>query len=350
MANQTTIDTYSKHMEEFSSIFEIRDKRLRIKLGEAAYKDSYAIFTKMKDLLLRVNVLLPDISNTALSEISNKLRHFNAHAEAIRSISDQEFIDPINKRHNEEKFESFYDGILDFLPLVVTLEVQKSGALHSDWQDQISKLISEADQQFEISVRAQHQQAVAMLNEVQTLAARIEELHAEASTDAALRAVKDQFKEAVKEAREHRKIWSYSGGIAVVIFFLLLVGFATFLKPDYQNDSAGFHWSAVYSTVIRLTLLTAVGALVSFCAKMYRAHSHLYEHARHRLKMVNSYSTFIDSAKTNEQRDIILSKLVDTIAHFGSSGPLQNEDDALHPSKMTIETINKSISAATKAQ
>jgi len=54
--------------------------------------------------------------------------------------------------------------------------------------------------------------------------------------------------------------------------------------------------------------------------------------------------SFVESASTPEQRDLILAHLVDAVATFGTSGLIRKEEDTIHPSKMIIDSITRNIS------
>jgi hypothetical protein len=60
-------------------------------------------------------------------------------------------------------------------------------------------------------------------------------------------------------------------------------------------------------------------------------------------------AAFVESAITPEQRDAILSHLVEAVADFGKSGLLER-DDGIYGGKMNIETIVKSFGAAAGAK
>jgi len=98
----------------------------------------------------------------------------------------------------------------------------------------------------------------------------------------------------------------------------------------------------IYYTAIRITILSALAAIVAFCHKILRANMHMNEHNLHRQRITNSMAAFIESAITPEQRDLILAHLVDSIANFGHSGLLKEEDSLFSP-KMTIDTITRNI-------
>ncbi len=104
----------------------------------------------------------------------------------------------------------------------------------------------------------------------------------------------------------------------------------------------------IYFTALRITILAAIGGVAAFCLKILRANMHMRAHNLHRQRLANSMAAFVESASTNEQRDLILAHLVDAIASFGSSGLLAKPDDSVSPSKMTIDTINRTLSGTSR--
>lgn len=100
---------------------------------------------------------------------------------------------------------------------------------------------------------------------------------------------------------------------------------------------------AVYYTAIRITVLTAMGAVATFCLRILRAQLHMYELNLHRKRLYNSMAAFVESASTLEQRDIILGRLVDAVATFGISGLLSEKDDSVGPMKLAIDSVNRQV-------
>ncbi len=78
--------------------------------------------------------------------------------------------------------------------------------------------------------------------------------------------------------------------------------------------------------------------------KILRAQLHMCEKNRHRQRVANSMEAFVASAVTPEQRDLILSQLVESVVQFGNSGLVQREDDHAYRPRMTIDSINRNLS------
>ena len=70
----------------------------------------------------------------------------------------------------------------------------------------------------------------------------------------------------------------------------------------------------------------------------------MFNHNKHRQRVANSIESFVESAITPEQRDSILSKLVDSISDFGSTGLLSTEENNSSSQKMIIDNVTRSVS------
>ena len=89
---------------------------------------------------------------------------------------------------------------------------------------------------------------------------------------------------------------------------------------------AGAEWPvALYHTLLRVLALSAIAGMAAFGFRMLRAHLHLAEKNRHRVRVANCIESFVQSALEPAQRDLILAKLVDSIVNFGDSGLIQHD-------------------------
>lgn len=74
---------------------------------------------------------------------------------------------------------------------------------------------------------------------------------------------------------------------------------------------------ALYHTVLRVFVLSAAGASATFSFRILRAHLHMVERNRHRVRVANSVEIFVNSTLDPQQRDLILAKLAEAIIDFG---------------------------------
>jgi hypothetical protein len=85
--------------------------------------------------------------------------------------------------------------------------------------------------------------------------------------------------------------------------------------------------ASAYFTSIRLAIIGVLGIGLAFSLRMTRAYFHMIEHNHHKSRVTNSIEAFVASVRTPEQKDLVLSKLVDSVTQFGDSGILDKETD-----------------------
>jgi hypothetical protein len=85
--------------------------------------------------------------------------------------------------------------------------------------------------------------------------------------------------------------------------------------------------ASAYFTSIRVALIGVLGIALAFSLRMTRAYFHMIEHNHHKSRVTNSIEAFVASVRTNEQKDLVLGKLVDSVTQFGDSGILDKEGD-----------------------
>ena len=92
-------------------------------------------------------------------------------------------------------------------------------------------------------------------------------------------------------------------------------------------------------------MLSAAGAAVTVCVRLYRAHLHMVEKNRHRVRVANSMESFVNSALEREQRDLLLAKLAEAVIDFGDSGIIKNERDESHSATASGDLVGRILTA-----
>jgi hypothetical protein len=174
-----------------------------------------------------------------------------------------------------------------------------------------------------------------IINHAQQIAESIEQKARQTARGISVEEAQKQFQLATKPIIKQIWVWASLSTLFSVLFIGIIISFIFESMPEVEK------WGIIYYTAIRITFLSAIGAIAGFCLKLLRAHLHMYNHNLHRQRIANSIEAFVESAELKENRDLILLHLVDAIAQFGDSGLVQKEDDSIHSTKMIFDNISK---------
>ena len=225
-------------------------------------------------------------------------------------------------------------------PPLVTVAIESRGLLEDEgvrreYEQTIESIKSESGN----ALQQVQEEARKTIEEARTLAEQIENRARLTAARISVEEAQKQFKEAQGALDRGVKVWASLGIVSVLAFIGIAIYFATIELPDQ------WRWQVIYHSAIRVSILTAIGTAAAFCLKILRAHLHMSEKNRHRQRVANSMGAFVESAVTPEQRDLILSQLVESVVQFGNSGLVQREDDNVYRPKMTIDSISRTLSA-----
>ncbi len=148
------------------------------------------------------------------------------------------------------------------------------------------------------------------------------------------------FKDAQNYVDKRCESWQEASFASIGFLVVAVLGFLFFWQPG-QDD----HWThVIYNTAIRLTLLGILGAVATFCLRAYRSHVHMSRQNYHRQCIAKCMDSFVHAAVSPEQKDKILSILVESLVTFGASGLVQDGDDHMPSSKLVIDQFTKMVS------
>ncbi len=316
-----------------------KDRLLRPSVGSMSLEKGFtpALLTEAQK---KANFALQYAHRLHDSQIQQLLEQF----EPIRSAMQQQA--HCLDRDYVQKSTQFVNDItthlenlkLSWLP-VVTAAVEERGFLEDEGvQQKYERTIESIKEESESALGQVKEEADKTIKEARTLAEQIENRARLTAAGISVEEAQKQFQEAQGPLDKGVKIWACLGIVCVVGFFCAAGCFATADIPDK------WRWQVLYYGVIRVSILTAIGTVAAFCLKILRAHLHMREKNRHRQHVANSMGAFVESAATPEQRDLILSQLVDSVVQFGNSGLVQREDENIYRPKMTIDSITRTLS------
>ena len=172
------------------------------------------------------------------------------------------------------------------------------------------------------------------------LAEEIETKARRTATKISVVEAQDQFREASTHDAKQVKLWGWLAGASIS----LLIATPLLFMMHWPLPETGEWPVALYHTLLRVLVLSAIAGIATFAFRMLRAHLHLAEKNRHRVRVANSVESFVQSALEPAQRDLILARLTDSIVSFGDSG-LVGHGGEDRPSPLSGDVLGRIVAA-----
>ena len=312
---------------------------MRPSLGEASLERDFA--PRLMEVERKCQFALDFAADVHGNFFHPILASFNTIKSEMEQQADFEDADYVRERLNFlTNIDGYLEELKEFWPPFVAAAVQSRGLLEDEgvrreYENSIQSIKEESDNALE-QVRIEAKKTI---DEAQALAEQIENRARMTASGISVEEAQNQFCEAQTALDRRVIMWTILSSTCILSFIGAAIYYTYFDLPDQ------WRWQVIYHGAIRITILTAIGTAAAFCLKILRAHMHMSEKNRHRQRVANSIGAFVDSAVTPEQRDLILSQLVESVIQFGNSGLLQREDDNVYRPKMTIDSIMRTLSA-----
>ena len=335
-------DDYMTQLQNLAEeIFSIdTNNLLRTSLGalslEKDFSSTLEQIGKKIDLLRQYGREIHDeqIHNilSILESIRNAIKQQADCSDADYAAHRQQFLE--NVKANLEDLKQYWAP-------VVAAAVEARGFLDDEGvRREHERTIESIKKESETALQQVKEESNKTIEEERTLAKQIEDRARLTAAGISVEEAQKQFREAQAALDKRVKVWAVLGGVCVAGFFAVALYFLYFVTIDLPDE---WQWQVFYHSAIKVSILTAIATTAAFCLKILRAHLHMSEKNRHRQRVANSMEAFVQSAVTPEQRDLILSQLVESIVQFGHSGLVQREDDYAYRPKMTIDSITRTL-------
>jgi hypothetical protein len=333
--------SYSNFITTIKPIKEIdKGRLLRGTLGEESLEQSdfvktFQTIVNNADFAARYADRVDDGS---LNNARNVFEQLKNTLDAQQKRTNAEYVS--QKANFLNQVSSLLEQLRQFWPPFVTAAVEARGFLEDEGiREEYQRTVSNMKAQAEESLKHVQQESEKVLGEAKKLAQEIEDRARKTAAHISVEAAQKQFQEAQVTLKSEVKLWAWLSVGATAAFIAVAIILAKIHLPE------GMKWDVIYFAAIRITILTAVGAMATFCLRILRAHMHMSQQNLHRQRIANSMAAFVESAITPDQRDLILAQLVTSVADFGSSGLLSHEDDTVYSPKMTFEAITRTLSS-----
>lgn len=335
MANPATIQDF----ERLAALLEAIDRKkiVRSEVGSLAFKEAETVLDDLRKKIQIARISPQDVSQQAFQQFNDGLGQLTGQLQNLENVTDQNFAQQTSQFRQQSAGP--LEAIRQAWPAFVAVALDRSDLL-SDSGTYAKHLRDEAAGALTLLKATADNFLTAVRNEADSIEKEARLTAAGISVEAAQK----QFDSASKTLQTTAYVWiflSTASFAGFVLFSLYLLKHPPQLESSMTTRVIVAR--AAYLTAVRLTILTAIGALSTFLVKMAKAYLHMSEYNNHRRRVANSMSAFVASASTREQRDIILVKLVDSVVAFGESGILEGTKELGPVSTTTIEAIMKGI-------
>jgi hypothetical protein len=281
----------------------------------------------------------PGVHDSAVNHVYSHLNGILVALTTQSARSEQDYV-----AHRDEVIEairSHREEIRLVWPAFISSAVEDRRFLSDEGiRNEYQKVLEEMRMSANATLEQIRAESERILVEAKQVAADIEQRARRTAAHISVEDAQRQFKEAQEGLKLSVRNWSWISGFLILLFLALAAYFEKTYLPASETGPA------IYYTAVRISALTALGAIVAFSLRVLRAHMHMRQHNLHRQHVANSMASFVESAITPEQRDMILAQLVGAVAAFGNSGLISDQNDAIAPATLAIESINRTISPA----
>lgn len=312
---------------------------LRPELGQVSLQN------ELEPLLEALNRKMDFATEVAHGVIGDTVEHFTGILRDIQAsmqnMANYSSTDYVNNRENFIlNFEGYIENLLLYWPPFITAAIEIKGFLEDEGvQKAFSNALEEIKNESTKSINLLQEESEKTISWANERAEQIESRARRTATGISVEDAQEQFRLAQEDIQKRVWIWS---GISAIAALLFIFGAIYFSNLEINNE---WKWQVIFYTATRVTILVTIGAFAAYSLKILRAYLHMSQHNLHRQRVANSISAFVESAVTPEQRDLILTHLVEAVVTFGQSGLVQREDDTQLSSKLTVDTITRNFAA-----
>lgn len=243
-----------------------------------------------------------------------------------------------------QQVDSHLRDSLQWRPAFVAAAVEERGFLEDEGiRQEYRRAVEQLQKDSATTLANVKQEADRALEGAKKLAEEIETRARKTATKISVKEAQEQFSTASTDLTAKVTYW---GRVGVGSTLALVVVAAVFMWWPLPEASM---WPvALYHTVLRVFVLGSVGAVSAFSFRMLRAHMHMAEKNRHRVRVANSVESFVNSALEPQQRDLLLAKLAEAIIDFGESGIIRGEREDQESSIVSADTLGRILAAVTR--
>lgn len=267
-------------------------------------------------------------------QVQSALNNILAQLQQIMKNTEAQFV--TNKESFINQFFQYSDEIKQHYSKYVIEAIEESGILtNSDLKNQIDNYTTTIKTTTDNALKSVEAASEKIIDNVTKKAENIEHVARQTAKGISVLEAQKQFENAAKDQRKNIKIWAIITSSLIIVFLISILCMLLVCLPDQWT------WKMIYYSALRITILGFIGTLLAFSLRILKSHLHMLQHNLHRQRIANSMASFGESVISDDQRDLILSKMIDSVVAFGNSGIISNDEDG--NSKIIIDNITRTL-------
>lgn len=320
-----------------TAIKELDEKKFfRKNLGDAAFNDLQPIWNEIKGKINFIEKFYDKVPRAINDQANSQLTTIKQNLDALIGYDKTQFVAQQNAI--KKAIVAQLEAIKTYWPQYAIAALEDSGLLtNTDVKQQFESLTTELKESTESALSKIEEQSKLIIEGAKKKAEEIESSVRKTAQNVSVKVAQDQFNEGAEHYVFQIKVW---GGIAIALVIVFIL-FIWYLLAGVDTLPEEWKWSIAYISIIRIAILGLISSVIGFSLKMLKANLHMHQHNLHRKRLSNSMAAFAESAMTNEQRDLILSQLVESVSNFGTSGMINKDSDK---GGVSIDSITKTVS------
>lgn len=325
------------------------DKLLRPRLGDESLEKAFeSELAEIRRLAAFAGEHAKRVHNEYVNQARSNLENIwnLLHQQSSRNAADyinqrQQFLDSVRQQLEEAR---------RWQPAFAGMAVLDRGFLEDEGiRREYERVVEDLRRETSDTLAKVRTEADAAVQGAKDLADQIEQRARLTAAKISIKDAQTQFSQATEEMEGRVRFWGGFTIVSLAVLIALPLFYMVWGPPaPPSNVLPGDQWPYVlYHTVLRIFVLSAAGAAATFCVRMFRAHVHMVEKNRHRVRVANSVESFVNSAIEPGQRDLILARLTDAIVDFGDSGLIRGEKDDTGSSVLSSDLLARILGAIT---
>ena len=338
MATADQINQLNEALKKLNSVD--LDRLKRTSLGEESLtKDLASRETKIQKLADLAKLYAPLVHNSTVSRISSTIETIANSMIAQATLESSEYL--TQRDGFLQTIDTHIEEANNWKPILAGAAMLDRGFLDDEGLKReseralanLQKVTGETLATIQAAAEKSIQGAKKLAEEIETKARRT-------ATKISVVEAQNQFREASTHDAKQVKLWGWLAGASII----LLIATPLLFMMHWPLPETGEWPVALYHTLLRVLVLSAIAGIATFTFRMLRVHLHLAEKNRHRVRVANSVESFVQSALEPAQRDLILARLTDSIVSFGDSGLVEHGGED-RPSPLSGDVLARIVAA-----